>query len=418
MKLSKNSKRLMLFFKNNKHINYIKQTQKTDKILTELYNDILNSYKFLINLKKTKGNYYNVNIKKIQTSIEITKPQIFNSNSFPQLVRQHIDESVLSEITYDFSLFGRDIKIYFIVEESVDGANLEAYNKHVNNIVMWLYILNQYASKECSNTLKIYFYFTSLEKRLPDSNVSILDENNVNTAFTTTCPKDSEIVVFRKEEWFKVFIHETFHNFGLDFSDMNNSEANKCILNIFNVKSDVNLYESYAETWAEIMNALFCSFYELKNKNNLDEFILNSELLINLEKTHSFFQLVKTLNFMGLSYKDLYLKNNKSQILRETLYKEKTNVLSYYVIKTILLNNYESFLLWCKNNNLSILQFKKTIINQNEYCKLIEKNYKKKNMLENINYTEKFINNLNGKKNDNYEKYLLTNLRMSVCELG
>jgi hypothetical protein len=417
MKLSKNSKKLMLFFKNNKHINYIKQTQKTDKILTELYNDILNSYKFLINLKKTKGNYYNVNIKKIQTSIEITKPQIFNSNSFPQLVRQHIDESVLSEITYDFSLFGRDIKIYFIVEESVDGANLEAYNKHVNNIVMWLYILNQYASKECSKTLKIYFYFTSLEKRLPDSNVSILDENNVNTAFTTTCPKDSEIVVFRKEEWFKVFIHETFHNFGLDFSDMNNDEVTKCVLNIFNVNSQVNLYESYTEFWAEIINALFCSFVTLKNKNDLNEFLSNSEFFINLERTYSFFQLVKTLDFMGLTYKDLYSNNHHSKILRENLYKEKTHVLSYYIIKTILINNYQSFLFWCKLNNLSLLQFKKTLLNQGEYCKFIEKNYKTKSMLDGVDSSQEFFKQIYSKRMNNHN-YLLRNMRMSICELG
>jgi len=129
---------------------------------------------------------------------------------------------------------------------------------------MWLYIINQYASKQCANSLVIYLYFTSLEKRIPNSNISILDEINVNTAFTSTCPKDSEIVVFRKEEWFKVFIHETFHNFALDFSDMNNNDAHKCILDIFKVNSNVNLYEAYTEFWAEIMNALFCSFFFIK----------------------------------------------------------------------------------------------------------------------------------------------------------
>jgi len=417
MKLSKNSKQLLLFFKNNNHINHVAQTQKTNKMLTELYNDIMKSYNFLIHLKNTKNNYYTVTTKKIQSSIEITKPQNFNSHSFPELVRTQIDEMALSEITYHFSLFGRNVKIYFIVEETNVEIKMETYNKHIDTIIMWLYILNQYASNNCSNTLKVYFYFTTLEKHLPKSNISILDENNVNTAFTTTCPKDSEIVVFRKEEWFKVFIHETFHNFGLDFSDMNNDAATKCILNIFNVNSSVNLYESYTEFWAEIINSLFCSFTILKDKNNLNEFLSNAEFFINFERTYSFFQLVKTLHFMGLTYTDLYSKNERSRVIRENLYKEKTNVLSYYVIKTILINNYQSFLFWCKTNNLSLLQFKKTPVNQMEYCKFIEKNYKTKSMLEGVDDANIFFKKLYNKKTQK-TNYLLTNMRMSICELG
>jgi len=244
---------------------------------------------------------------------------------------------------------------------------------------------------------------------------------NVNTAFTSTCPKDSEIVVYRKEEWFKVFIHETFHNFALDFSDMNNNVVHKCILSIFKVQSEVNLYESYTEFWAEIMNALFCSFFSIKDKTNVNDFLDHSEFFINFERTYSFFQMVKTLNFMGLTYSDLYSHSHNSSILRENLYKEHTNVLSYYVIKCVLMNNYQGFLSWCKSNNLSLLQFKKTISNQKEYCKFIEKNYRIKTMLSGINETGNFLHSLERKnkraKTENYQ-YILSNLRMSICEMG
>ena len=87
------------------------------------------------------------------------------------------------------------------------------------------------------------------------------------------------------------------------------------------------------------MNALFCSFFNLKSKTNFENFLSNFEFFINFERTYSFFQLVKTLDFMGLNYKNMYSETNQSKILRDTLYKEKTNVLSYYVIKTILINN-------------------------------------------------------------------------------
>jgi hypothetical protein len=253
---------------------------------------------------------------------------------------------------------------------------------------------------------------------LPSSNIAILDEMHVNTAFTSTCPKDSEIVVFRKEEWFKVFIHETFHNFALDFSDMNNTDSHKCILEIFKVNSDVNLYESYTEFWAEIMNALFCSFFSIKDKTNITEFLDYSEFFINFERTYSLFQMIKTLNFMGLSYNDLYSNSHNSVIIRENLYKENTNVLSYYIIKCILMNNYQGFLSWCKTNNFSLLQFKKTFSNQKEFCNFIEKNYKTTNMLSGVKETEKFMKTMDVKNKRVNNQYILSNLRMSICEMG
>jgi hypothetical protein len=198
---------------------------------------------------------------------------------------------------------------------------------------------------------------------------------------------------------------------------MNIEECTRDILSIFKVSSEVNLFEAYTECWAEIMNALFCIFITLKNKNNVYEFLSNSQFFINFERTYSFFQLVKTLDFMGLSYTDLYSKSEHSRILRENLYKEKTNVLSYYIIKTVLLNNYQSFILWCDNNNLSLLQFKKTTSNKLSYCKFIEKNYKTKSMLYGINETTKFIDKINHNNKSN-QNYILSNLRMTICELG
>ena len=409
----------MSFFTKNKYINHIEQTKRTNNIITQIYHDILNAHNYLLDIKDKRGaSFYNITTTKIHSSIQITKPKNFNSNSFPEEIRNHIDELVVTELCYQFSLFNRKIKLYFITEEDDIELKLDVYNKHVDSIIMWLYIVNEYASKECASNLVVYFYFTSLEKKLPNSNIEILNENNVNTAFTTTCPTDSEIVVYRKEEWFKVFMHESFHNFALDFSDMNNVECTNRILKIFQVQSQVNLYESYTEFWAEIMNALFCSFFSLKNKDNIEEFLSNSEFFINFERTYSFFQLVKTLNFMGLTYKDLYSNSSHRKILRETLYKENTNVLSYYVIKTILINNYQGFLFWCKKNNLSLLQFKKTLSNQDEFCKFIEKNYKTVAMLEGIENSQKFLNILYSNNKKVNDKYILNNLRMSICELG
>lgn len=411
MNLTTKSKKLLLFFSKNKYFFDMNKTNKTNKILLELYDEILKAHHYV---KKNTPRL--LSIKKIVNPTQITKPKNFNANSFPEKVRNHIDNMIISEISFSFSLYDREVKVYFMIENNNVELELEKYNSYVESIAMWLYILNIYASKQCVKTLSIYLYFTSLEKHLPNSNISVLDENHVNTAFTTTCPSDSEIIVFRKEEWFKVLIHETFHNFGLDFSGMNNNTINNCILDIFDVNSEVNAFEAYTEFWAEIINALFCSFYSLKNKQNVDEFLSNAEFYINFERTYTFFQLVKTLQFMGLGYKDLYSKTEKSKINRENLYKEKTNVLSYYVIKAVLMNNYPVFLNWCDKNNFNLLDFKKTIGNQKAFCEYIKKNYKCQSMLQNVHETEILISKIKRKKEDT--KYILSNMRMSICELG
>ena len=286
MKLTKKSKQLMTYFNNNNNnnnniISHVKTTNKTILLLSELYRSIVESYNFLLTLKKQQNKIYSVKIKHITNISQISKPKSFNQNSFPETVRNHINNKSLVEIIYSFSLYDRKITIIFIVENDDIEYNINVYTDYVDSIILWLFILNKYSSKNCSANLIIYLYFTSLKKTFPKTNLEILDEINVNTAFTTTCPKDSEIVVFRKEEWFKVLIHETFHNFGLDFSDMNTSDSTDFILSILKVDSQVNLYESYTETWAEIINISFCSFLTIKNKNNFDDFISKFETLIN-----------------------------------------------------------------------------------------------------------------------------------------
>jgi len=446
MKLTGISKQLILFFIKNKHMYEIKQTSKTKAIFSELYNDIYSSYKYIENLQNSqKQPFYTIQSKKITHSYQITKPKNFNTDSFPSLIYNHINEQTTFELSYTFVLDERKITILFMLEKDLQTEiQIKTFTKYVNSILMWLLILNKHASKKCSTSLTIYLYFTSLKKHLPKTKDFVLDQVNVNTAFTQTCPINAEIVIFRKEEWFKVFIHETFHTFGLDFSDMDDREINKCILNIFKVNSKLNIYEGYTEFWAKTINVLFCSFFLLKNKTDIDIFLYNTEIFINYEITFSLFQLIKILDFMGLSYKDLYSDTKQSKINREKYYKENTNVLSYYIISTILLNNYQEFLIWTKTHNIlsnhssshssnhssshssshlsSLFQFKKTFVNQKEFCNFIERHYKNTKMLDTIDTTYIFINKMNERKKTNNNtlnnKYILSNLRMTICELG
>ena len=408
MKLTTESNKLMHYF--SKHnLQPVKQTSKTDMILAQLYDDIKSGCIYINTLRTKMGNsFYKVHIDHITNITQIPKPVTFSSNSFHVNIMAHINKHSVSSLTYKFHLFNRNITIIFITES--EKLNESTYHNYVNYMLVWLYIVTKQASTKCADNLTIFIYHTRLLKQLPNSNNHILNENNVNTAFTRTCPVNSEIVVFRKEEWFKVFIHETFHNFGLDFSGMNLSSCNKTILELFPVKSDVNLFEAYTEFWARIMNALFCSFITIKDKNDVYDFLTTAETFIQLERTFSFFQMVKVIDFMGLSYADLYKKTSISENRRNTLYKENTNVLSYYVTTSILMNNYPDLLVWCNEHNKGILHFTKTQQTLADFCDFIKHKYKTKNMLDCVKHAERLLYKAD-------TPYLLKNLRMTICEL-
>lgn len=419
MKITKESQKLMSFFVDKNCLFPLKQTKKTDILLKKLYVEITQGVSYIQSLKTKNGlSFYKLKIEHISNVSQIPKPTTFPPNAFPSEIRNHIDEYSLSSITYSFHIFERNISILFLTEDGNPEHKVEVYNNYVDYMLVWLYIVDSYASRSCSSELKIYIYHTSLLKSLPMSNIHVLNENNINTAFTRTCPKDSEIVVFRKEEWFKAFMHETFHNFGLDFSDMNTTSCNTKILSIFKVNSEVNLYEAYTEFWARLMNALFCSYINMKNKKDIDEFLANVKFFINFERMFAFFQMVKVLNFMDMTYKNLYEKSIQSENIRKTMYKEDTNVLSYYIITLILFNNYQDFLSWCNTNNTSLLQFKKTNINLDNLCMFIKSKYKTKSMIDGIDCTEKLLSTVNKSSKKKSLSYLIRNLRMTICELG
>ena len=77
MKISERSKKLMLFFTKNKHINEVHQTKKTESILKELYKDIFAAHKYLMQLKQKSGGYFSFSIKKVSSSTQISIQKVF-----------------------------------------------------------------------------------------------------------------------------------------------------------------------------------------------------------------------------------------------------------------------------------------------------------------------------------------------------
>jgi hypothetical protein len=222
-------------------------------------------------------------------------------------------------------------------------------------IYRWLTVAEKYAKRrECSQKMNIYIYMTNQKKILPNAGEEI-EQIHVNTAFTTSCKTTTEIHLFRAEEWFKVFIHETFHALGLDFSEVGTSiSINTTMGRVFALQPapDFLLFEAYTELMAEIIAIMFaassweaCSAEIMKQQN------------------FSIYQACKILHFTGLSYSNLIRGNAQS-------YREKSPVFSYYIIKSVLLFFLDDFAEWCKIYNTNTLLFNQN--NITEFCNFIK----------------------------------------------
>lgn len=298
----------------------------------------------------------------------------------------------------------------------------EYFTSCIKRMFIWLYVCSNHARDKCSQTMNIYIYFTDLKKTLPSGSNQHLDEIHVNTAFTTSCKTVTELHILRHEEWFKVFIHETFHNMGLDFSEFNQEDTKSEILDIFPLNSDVRLFETYCELWAEVINVLFIAFYTGKKNSeveNLDLILKSAETMIHKEQMFSLFQCSKVLYYFGMNYEDLYKKGGNCNVFRERRYKEKTQVLSYYILKSILFFFLDDFVAWCiKNNSNETLDFNKdptTLKSTLEsYCDLIKHKYDSYDFIKCMRYFKQKFSTMSQSELNRMESQTL---RMTVYEL-
>ena len=333
----------------------------------------------------------------------------------PEEIKKHITGMHKVGNVFKFALQGHKVVIRIICSSKKGDKLREFMNTAIQRIYIWLYLAFQYSDAKCSKTMNIYLYMTGLEKTLPKTG-SPIREINANTAFTTSCQESTQMHLFREEEWFKVFIHESFHNLGLDFSEFNHQKTNADVLKIFPVSSDVRLFETYCEMWAEIVHCLFIVFFESKERDP-EALIRETQLLIDKERVFSMFQCAKVLDFYGLTYTDLYEVTEQAKVNRRNKYKEETHVLSYYIIKSIFMFYVNDYVEWCVAHNGHSLNFNKKPgqLNKNltDYCGLLRDHYNKDEYKQIQTAMDKWFDNNSTKEN----MKILKTLRMTVNDM-
>jgi hypothetical protein len=283
----------------------------------------------------------------------------------PSDIRKKINEERAHHVSYRGKILETAVDIHFCVYDVADRARIQGW---VNRIEQWLNYALAHKSEGCvRDKLRVVLLMSRAEKRVPRSGSELVDTVHANSAFTYSCANAelNTITIFRKEDWFKTFIHETFHRLGLDFSGregetLHNSEIAAMFPGV-DPTVDFNICESYCETWAQIINHLFAT-------DTISKFQAN----IRKDTAFATYQMQKFLNIYGHSYDSLIGESADNT----SKYRENTSAFSYFVLRTALQWNLDVFIKWCidKNGSSSSIVFAQD--NIKSYVELIRSIHK------------------------------------------
>jgi len=386
-------------------------SDKSHAFLSVLYNKMLQSHQSWTSSNKK---WISSPIRTISSS-DFTKPSDYHS--IPITIRSYLEDGNKYQKQVRFKLKGKEYNIFLLKPvQDFNNANMRKtesfFEQALMKMYMWLDIIHSYAGVGCSDEMSVHIYFTDHKKSFSNGpNIVPLGEMHVNTAFTTSCMPTTTINIYREEEWFKVFIHETFHNLGLDFSSFDMTETNKRVLDLYPISAPpggVRLYESYCEMWAEMLHTLFFAFLKTREKTNEELILTKFEKMFKLEAQFSVFQCVKILDYYGLTYAELIKTNCEMSKKARKKYSEKSHILSYYVVKAALITQPNAFLEWCINNTRNGIAFIHTQEHINDYTRLVEHTYMNSLLLHYVQEIEKWF------KKNKRKSMVCTNLRMTL----
>ena len=329
-------------------------SKKQVSILKPLYTEIVDGLSFA----KKQFDDKNVRMSILKGRYMHVPP---SSRFMPREINQYISNHMKRQVVYIAHLGHRKITIRFgLFNNKHEMSDLEHY---AQIIISWIYTIVRYADYSCGKTQLVDIYFTDYKKKFPKSSVITLSPINCNSGFSTVCAERNEITIFRSEEWFKVFLHESFHSFGLEPNHSCEMQLSNYIADTLPIKPMVRVSETYVEVWARIINVVYSAVI---NSKGVDEFYDLLRFSLQLEVLFSVYQAVRVLNFMNLDYRSLI---DKTSVTAKMLYKEDTHVFAYYILSAAFMNNSLGFISWCDNHNTKWLKF----YNSNRTCNLFKR---------------------------------------------
>lgn len=219
---------------------------------------------------------------------------------FPSVIVNYINKTRFRE--YIFKIHKQNYR-FMIKLYSETSIHIKEYIKKIKTIIVMFIRCKPSLQKTYNN---ITIYLTDFEKT----------KEYMNTGFTY----GNNIVLYRKEEWFKVFIHECIHLFDFDFHNHNDFSKMK---QYFPIQSQFLLFETYTEFWARIINISWLSRHK-----SFRIFEHRFHKYFKREQLYACLMTNKLLNEQNLTYQDLLQHNNH--------YQEKTNIFCYVILTSLL----------------------------------------------------------------------------------
>ena len=427
--LIKKSNGNLLFSQHNKKTSlYIDFQKQIFKLLNSIYDlldiDLQNISKF----RRVFGN----NTREYKTLIENVYRRHFNNNQYINVkVKEYIKNKQGSLVIYQLPFKDKTISINLIKYSKISPKLLANFDNLIRNMMAQIYLISTLTKNNtCSkDNLNIYLFLTPFKRELEKSQEKVLGAYNINGGFCNGCVSNGEIVVYRQEEIFKVFSHELVHNFGLDTYiwdfmfqvKVENSKQNKMyykFLNNFNLprENELGIQECLVEFWGEFFNNAIYSFVYSKNCNLStynQEFKFYKQIfetIMKFEIIHSFLQTTKIIYHNRITYVGLFSKN------QSPIYREKTHIFSYYMLKLFLLFDYKEFI----NSQISVtgenaLLFNKSLQNMQKFFNYMISVSKYESVILNFKFMREVYMSIRVVKDKNIN-FLLNNLRMSVLE--
>ena len=346
------------YINNKDSLNIIKDLIVLENDSKNIYNKLVNKlddgtlnllFNMLIKIKTSINNIYlDPSIKIIRTIkdreylkngdlIEDLKSKYISAN-----IKKHIYSHGKKQITYTLTKKVTYVVNFILFSDKIDTVYL---NMCAMNIFSIIYFLETYRKPECKiKILELYIFLTDFKKQLPTSKKYTIGPENVNTGLTGPCRETTRIIIYRKEEFMKLVIHELLHALGLDIPNNLYKTYTTKLDEFFNIESTYNFNETYTEIWAVIVNILF--FIAINNDDSMERNNVKKQIneLFYKEIFFSCLQVIKILDFMSLSLKDL--QDTKKNIN----FREETHVFCYYILKYLIFNNLSKFFKICGEN--------------------------------------------------------------------
>jgi hypothetical protein len=397
---------------------------KLGSIYSVLNNDLYNILNFRTIYSKNEREY-------TKLIGDAYKKHFTNNPYIGTTIKEFIHNKQGTLIVYKLPYKNKIVNINFIEYSTISPSYLSNLDNIVKNMLAQIYLVSHLTKNSlCSDDgLNILIFFTPFKRELEKKQGDILGAKNVNGGFCYGCKSHGEIIVYRQEEFFKVFSHELIHNFGVDSYiwkfmsavKVDNSTESKIyhkFLDNYSLNGENNLgvQEALVEFWGVFLNNTIYSYIYSNNCNlstsnqKLKIFKEMFKKIMEFEIKHSLLQTAKILNHYNLTYIDILSSDT------EVDYREKTHIFSYYVLKLMLLYNYSAFIETKITSNGKAINFHKSLPNMSRFFNYINTVSNTKSLISNLKAMEKHIVFLKSQKKSRENKFLIGNLRMSVLE--